>query len=286
MWREQISAWMPDSEAEREASHGGLTGHIDRLSIRHDKRTAVVLDLKFGRKDHSHKHQGFGYAWLVMNAFVGTDDIDSSTVHFAWIRAQEVESYTVSRARAEQWFSETVERIDRWDGKFSTGDHCAHCPRGTTCPARQQLVRSEVAALTGPGIPDVTAMDPAQLVDFHRRLAVLEAVLTSAKKNVRAEVEKRGEVLSIDGHVLHLCEENGPRRVDTLKAWPSLKDRLTDEELASCLTVSIGDVEKIVAGKAGRCNGAEAKRRLAAELEAAGAVEQSKTKKLRLTRKG
>lgn len=280
MWREQISAWMPASEAEVEVEADGLTGHIDVLSVDETKRKAAVVDWKTGRKDASHKHQGFGYAFLVLRDYA----VDEVTVHFAWARTQELESYTVSRARAEQWNRERIERIEHWDGKYTTGDHCAHCPRGTACPARSQLVRSEVEALTGPSTPDVTAMEPAQLVDFHRRLKVLETVLKSAQSNVRAEVEKRGEVLSDDGHVLHLVEENGPRAVDTLKAWPALSRELEREELASCLTVSIGDVEQIVSRKAGRGNGAQAKRALAAELEAAGAVTQVKQFKLKLER--
>jgi hypothetical protein len=280
MWREVISAWMPNSEAEVELACDGLTGHIDRLSVIESKRTASVVDWKFGRKDQSHKHQGFGYAFLVLRTY----PVDTVTVHFEWARTQEHEDYTVSRERAEAWNNERWERIQGWDGKFCTGDHCAHCPRLSTCPAQRQLVRRDVETLTTIGIPDVTAMTEPQLVDFHRRLAVLEAVLKSAKASTRLEVQKRGEVLSGDGHVLHLVEENGKREVDTLKAWDVLNDVLDREELAKCLTVNIGDVEEIVAKNAEKRKGAEAKRRLAAELEAAGAITQGKQFKLKLER--
>jgi hypothetical protein len=272
MWRESISAWMPNSEAEVALESDGLTGHVDRLRRAFpwtEKRDAVVLDWKFGRKDFSHKHQGFGYAFLVLS----TCPVDTVTVHFAWARTQEIESYTVSRERAEQWNRERIERIERWDGRFSTGDHCAHCPRLSTCPAQRQLVR-----------PDVTAMEPAQLVQFHERLLVLESVLKSARSSARMEVEKRGDVLSGDGRVLHLVEENGPRDVDTLKAWNVLNQVLAPEELAACLEVRLGEVEERIAKKAGRGNGAKAKRELAAYLEAAGAITQGKQTKMRLER--
>jgi len=281
MWRENISAWMPDSEAEVELASDGLTGHIDRLAVIAVKRAAVVHDWKFGRKDVSHKHQGFGYAFLVLRKY---PDVDTVTVHFGWPRTQELESYTVTRERAEQWDRERRERIEKWDGKFCTGDHCAHCPRLSTCPAQRQLVKRDVEVLTTVGIPDVTAMEPAQLVDFHRRLAVLSAVLDSAKKSTRMEVERRGDVLSGDGHVLHLVEENGPRKVDTLKAWPVLNRELDADELAPCISVSIGDAEEAVAKKAGKGNGSKAKRALAAELEAVGAITQGKVSKLKLER--
>jgi hypothetical protein len=286
MWREEISAWMPDSNSEVELGHFELTGHADRISVRRDRRTAAVVDWKFGRKGSNYKHQGFGYAFLVFRDLIDNscDDIDTVTVHFAWVRAHEIESYTVTRERAEQWNRERLERIERWDGKFCTGEHCAHCPRLSTCPAQRQLVRRDVETLTTVGIPDVTAMEPAQLVDFHRRLAVLEAVLKSAKASTRMEVERRGDVLSGDGHVLHLVEENGPRKVDTLKAWPVLNRELDADELAPCISVSIGDAEEAVANKAGKGNGAKAKRALVAELEAVGSITQGKITKLRLER--
>jgi len=283
MWREVFSAWMPNSEAEVEVEHDGLTGHIDRRAVIPSKRTVVILDWKFGNKDFSYKHQGIGYARIEL-ANLFKEDIDTATVHFGWVRTQERESYTVTRERAEQWDRERRERIENWDGKFCTGDHCAHCPRLSTCPAQRQLVKRDVETLTTVGIPDVTAMEPAQLVDFHRRLAVLDAVLKSAKASTRMEVERRGEVLSGDGHVLHLVEENGPRKVDTLKAWPVLNRALDADELAPCISVSIGDAEEAVAKKAGKGNGAKAKRALAAELEAAGAITQGKITKLRLER--
>jgi hypothetical protein len=287
MWREEIGEWMPDSQAEvalmslGESDADDLSGHVDRISVRPDKRTAAAIDWKFGRKTNSYKHQGFGYAFLILRTY----PVDSVTIHFGWVRTQELESYTVTRERAEQWNRERIDRIERWDGKFCTGEHCAHCPRLSTCPAQRQLVRRDVETLTTVGIPDVTAMAPAQLVEFHERLGVLEAVLTSAQKSVRMEVEKRGEVLSGDGQrVLHLVEENVRRTVDTLKAWPVLNRELEAEELAECLTVSISDVEKIVAKKAGRGNGVKAKAELARELEALGAVEQGKVLKLKLDR--
>jgi hypothetical protein len=280
MWRENISAWMPNSEAEVELAADGLTGHIDRLSVRLDQRSAAVVDWKFGRKDFSHKSQGFGYAFLVLRIY----PVDTVTVHFAWARTQELESYTVSRERAEQWNNERWNRIGGWDGKFCNGDHCAHCPRLSTCPAQRQLVKRDVETLTTVGIPDVTAMEPAQLVDFHRRLAVLSAVLDSAKKSTRMEVEKRGKVLSHDGHVLHLVEENGKRNIDTLKAWAILNRALDAEDFAKCLTVSIADVEKAVAANAPRGQGATVKRMLIEQLEAVGAITQGKQFKLKLER--
>ena len=286
MWRETIGGWMPGSvaEVEIEIDGDGLSGHVDRMAIMgmDQIKKAVVLDWKTERKDMSYKHQGFGYARLVFEAY---PDVDQVTIIFAWTRTQEVESYVVTRERAEEWNRERRERIDEWDGTFHPGDHCAGCRRQATCPALRQLAKRDAEALGAASPPDVALMSAPQLVDFHRRLKVLANLLDSAEKSVRREVETRGEVEDGDGNVLHLVDEKGPREVDALKAWPTLTKRLTDEQLAGCIRVKIGDVERAVAENAGKGKGAAAKRALQADLQAAGAVKQDTIQKLKLERK-
>jgi hypothetical protein len=279
MWREEIAAWMPNSIAEVALQTGELTGHVDRIAIVGAK--AVVLDWKTGRKDSSHKHQGFGYALLVMRKH---PEVEIVTVHFGWVREKAIENYTVSRARAEEWDHQRRDRILGWEGVYTSGDHCTGCRRRVSCPGMMAIARSSVEMLT-PGLPDLALMSGPQLVEFHRRRKVLESVLKLADEAERAEVDKRGDVFDDAGNVLHFVEENGQRDVDALKAWPVLTANLSDEELAPCLKVRLGEVEKTIAAKAGKGKGAAAKRELAEALGAAGAVTQPKSRKLKLHRK-
>lgn len=272
MWREHISAWMPESEAEVEFPDDGgmaLTGHIDRLSLRLSEKTAVVLDWKTGRKDSDYKAQGFGYALLVLAKY---PELQSVTVHFAWIRTQELESYTVSRERANTWQDELCD-IYEWDGVFHPGDHCTHCRRHATCPALHAMNRQSLELVTGQTV-DLATMPSHDLAALYRRLLPLASQIESLKEAIKAEGKTRGGIDDGAGRVLHYKENKGPREVDALKAWPALTERLTDEELAPCLKVRIGDVEAAIATKAGKGKGAAAKRDLEEALKAAGAIKQ------------
>ena len=80
--------------------------------------------------------------------------------------------------------------------------------------------------------------------------------------------------------MIHYVPAEGPREVDTLRAWPSLVKRLTDEELAPCLKVRIGEMEAAGKAKAGKGKGAAAIRELNEELKAAGAVSRETTQRL------
>jgi hypothetical protein len=91
-------------------------------------------------------------------------------------------------------------------------------------------------------------------------------------------------VVGADGERLEVVLE--PRReIDPLAAWPVLEQRLTDAELAGCLSVSVKAIEDAVAVKAEKRKGAAAKRELAAALEAAQALHVKHVAKL-ITRRG
>lgn len=281
LWREQIAAWMPDSESEVEYFDDEGSGHVDRQSISADGARGVVLDWKTGRKDSDYRHQGFGYA---RRLFLAHRLLDVVTVHFCWLRTQELESYTVSRERAEEWECERHARVVDWDGVYHPGEHCSDCRRFASCPAHAEMNRASLA-LVQAGTVNLATMDGPTLATTLRRLGPLAKTIEQLQDACKAEVRARGEVDDGAGRVLHFVETNGPREVDTLKAWDALSSRLTDKELAACLKVKLGDVEQAVAAKAGRGKGAEAKRQLAAALEAAGAITQPKVDRFKDERK-
>jgi hypothetical protein len=198
-----------------------------------------------------------------------------------WLRTGEVEQYTVTRKRTAEWVKEFEGRVLEWDGVFHPGDHCGICPRQATCQGLQQWRSSALTVVSG--VLDISTMADDQILELHRRRIALEAMIDALKSAIRAEVDAREEVKA-GGWVLHLVGENGPRKVDPLAAWPVLQSHLTDREIAACVRVSVGDVEKKVAEKAGRGKGAAAKRALCDDLEKAGAVMQVKIEKLKLER--
>ena len=274
MWGE-ISKWIPSPQAEGEMKTEVLSGHVDAQSV--GPIEAVILDWKSGRKDRDYRHQGFGYAWLRLHFHA---DLAQITVHFAWLRTQEIESYTVTRARADAWYQQLQDEVVNWDGKYHEGSHCAFCPRRTSCPAVTAMVRADVAMFADGRTFELSTCTGPELCGFFRKVKMLQRLLESAERNARSEIGHRGDVLDGEGGVIHYVPAEGPREVDTLKAWPSLVKRLTDEELAPCLKVRLGEMESAIKAKAGKGKGAAAIRGLNEELKAAGAVSRETTQRL------
>jgi hypothetical protein len=274
MWGE-IGKWMPGAYSECHYENDGLSGHLDAESTQETE--GAVCDWKSGRKDHDYRQQGFGYAFLKLRKQPALKQV---TVHFAWLRTQELESYTVTRERAELWYQELQDRVVNWDGKYHEGPHCAFCPRRTSCPAVTAMVRSDVAMFSDGKTFELSTCTGPELCGFFRKVKMLQRMLEAAERNARSEIGHRGDVLDGEGGVIHYVPAEGPREVDTLRAWPSLVKRLTDEELAPCLKVRLGEMEAAVKAKAGKGKGAAAIRELNEELKAAGAVSRETTQRL------
>ena len=274
MWGE-IQKWMPSPQAEGEMRTEILSGHVDAQSV--GPVEGVILDWKSGRKDHDYKHQGFGYAWLRVHF---QPDLERVTVHFAWLRTRELESYTVTRERADSWYQQLQDEVINWNGKYHAGPHCTFCPRRTSCPAVTALVRQDVAMFADGKAFELSTCTGPELCGHFRKIKMLQHLLDAAERNARSEIGHRGDVLDGEGGVIHYVEAEGPRDVDTLKAWDALTKRLTDEELAPCLKVRLGELETALKAKAGKGKGAAAVRELNEELKAAGAVSRETVQRL------
>jgi len=275
-WK-QIAEWFDNPQCEADFEHGALTGHVDVCDGNTQRKTVALVDWKSGRVDANYRDQLFGYAWLLMQDDRSIDAVSASAV---WLRTGEVESYTVSRARSEEWYSAMVAIVINWDGTFHPGAHCVHCPRNHDCPAQTALVRRDVAMFSDGVATDLQTMPGPEFVGLHLKLKGLASRIEGALKSMRGEVERRGGTVDAgDGTVLHFRKEGGKRQVDTFKAWPILTAQFDDEELCKGLTVSVLTLEKIVGDKAEKGKG-KAKEAFCAALEDAGALTQPTIKKL------
>lgn len=277
---EELRASFPNPETEVEVQYGDtglhLVGHVDLVSR---LNTAIrFIDWKTGRKEETDYYaQLAGYAACLI-----AEGYETATSTVVWLRSQTVETYTFTRADASTFVGRIAAHLD---GPYRHGEHCGYCRRSHDCPALIAASRRDMAifsAATAIGIEaEVASAPPDVLVMLRRRAKTLEKFVASLDASIHRRVMSEGPLDSGDGYTLELGEENGKREIDTMKAWPILQEHLTDDELAACVTVSAKSVDDLVGKKAGRGNGAEAKRKLAAELEAAGAVTQGKIVKLR-----
>lgn len=83
-----------------------------------------------------------------------------------------------------------------------------------------------------------------------------------------------------DGDAKLVIQARHEREIDTLSAWPLLQTRLSDTEIASCVSISPSKLDDLVAAKAPKRGGAKAKRELAKELDELGAIKYRETQSL------
>jgi hypothetical protein len=282
IWK-QIRESFPDArgEVDLQGNFGDfeLTGHVDLLSIVGSH--ANIADWKFGRLDRNHAEQVFGYAALVFKRY---REVETVTASVCWMRDREIEPYSITVKRCANWLERLRAEVVRWDGVFHPGPGCFHCRRSHECPALTAMARRDVAVISEiaelPPI-DLATMQPAQVVQLHRRAKMVAKFCESMETAVRLRVEQAGGVLP-DGAGSELrFVDVAKRDVDALKAWPVLQARLGDEEIASCVKIRIGRIEDTIATKAGKGKGAAAKRDLTAALEAAEANTQNPSRQLR-----
>ena len=280
IWRELGMEMLPArSEVEMSATVRGVlvTGTSDSVLV--GPRVATVLDWKSGRLDTDYREQVRGYAGLVMLDAPDIERVDTIT---AWLRDQDIERHSFDRDDLAAWEGD-IERLgEPWDGRYETGTHCTYCPRSHECPAWNALARRDAAALLGLDIDAISGglatMQPERIVELVRQAKMVGAVADRIRDAVRAHVASSGDVVA-DGARLTLTTERR-RVVNTAAAWPTLEAMLTDDELAGCVKVSLSHVEETIAKKAGKGNGAGAKRDLAERLEAANAITTTEISKL------
>jgi len=269
----------PDA-MEDEVTDGILSGHPDAEWTA--AGTYWIGDWKSSRLDPDYFHQLMGYAWLRRDRI---RTLQGGCVLFvAWLRDGTVERYHV-----------TVEGIDAWkaslDGimamqsrPYVTGSHCSFCQRCHDCPAQREDLRQALAVIGDDVTIDVSKLDGATVAKVHRKLKMLATVKDHWDEAIKNRVRTTGPIDCGDGFTLAIVPEKGRREIDTLKAWPELAKRLTDEELAPCLKVGVSAIQDAVAKKAPPRKGAEARRQLWADLEAVGAVTQGTAEKLKEVR--
>lgn len=295
-WTSSLRETMPSAQSEVPLGASGagfrLSGHADVIAV--GDAVAAVNDWKSGRVDADHSHQVKGYAWLIFCLHPAVMTVHAS---ITWLRDQEIETYTITRADADAWADRLRRRVVEWDGRtFHPGPACTYCPRSHDCPAIVASTRRDIAILSefDPANPDdlarvengIAALAPADAVALLRRARAIETLAGRVKDMIRRRVQQDGSLASGSGTELRLVATKGNREIDPIRAWPALHAAMSDDELATCITVSVGAVEDVVAAKAGKGKGAGAKRALAKALEDAGAISRTPGAQLREIRIG
>ena len=241
-----------------------LTGHIDLISM--GDGWANFLDYKSGWKQPDYFDQMMAYCLLIFETYPEVQEVRATLV---WLREWTRDTVLITRKDAEEWVAEFLNEVVYWNGLYSAGSHCSFCPRFTTCPARQALVRSAVQDI------EAIETEPTILsaVTLYRegKLSVMKRILTQVETMIRAHLEAVGPIDLGNGRELALVPE--PRdKIEPLAAWPIISEALTNEELAPAIKIGKTALLDAVADKAPRGRKGKVKAELMEALKAAEAV--------------
>lgn len=245
-WRE-IKASFPSPKFEdyyeSKKQEYTIRGHVDMISVA--GASARILDWKTGRKDSDYSQQMRAYACLVLDCY---ELIEEVTCTLVWIRECEIETITVKRADAEKWLRDVERQVVNWDGRYHAGSHCLYCPRAHECEAATVLQRSATRAIVESDTTALAQMSNEQIVGLYEKAALVAKMSKAALDAIKAHVGEHGPVITASGSTLALLNESR-RKLDTATAWPILQAQFTDDELASCIDISLSKASAIVSAK-------------------------------------
>lgn len=250
-----------------------VTGQAD-VVINYGPGDAVrVVDWKSGRRDADHREQVMGYCALALETY---PEADGAMGTISWIRTGDPETYSMNRRDLVAWKERLLVQVR--DESFKVGNHCQYCPRKHTCPGREDMQRGALAVVTGTRAALLREMPPARQLEIYRKAKQITNIAYDVINEVKAIVSETGSI-EADGVVLGMVEENR-RAVDAMKAWPIMQRYLTDAQIAEAITVQVTALTGAAGGHSSR-----ACKQMFEELEIAGAITTTPTKKLTERRK-
>jgi hypothetical protein len=278
---DKLKQWFPNAETEVQLQHTDgdiyLTGHADVMCLVGNQ--VRILDFKSGRLDSDHEAQMRGYAFLGLQKY---PQATSVWVVILRIRDFESKSWKWDRDEVEAWWTKTANNLLS-DKEYRPGRHCGHCPRGSSCPAKTQLVRQSIQSFLETEIDNLPteAADRGQMwAEFLDRCKLIGDMIEAGKNVARADILERGGTLPTkDGREV-ILRTNNNREILLPTAYPILEKALGKESLLGVLSASVGKTEKAIGDTAGRGQKTKEIKSVFDELESAGAIARKPVQRL------
>jgi hypothetical protein len=273
------------TEERLEILGGALFGTAD-IVVRTNETEAHVIDYKFGRisvEAAETNKQGKAYALGVFDLW---PDVQWVTVHFLQPRRDEISTHTFNRSKdvevlrreittiilAVEQYAETPEKYNPQHG------NCLWCGRKAECPRVAELTAALVAkthnSLELPAQLMPSLMSNEQLATALDISSILKDHVFKWVDMCKAEaLQRTHDGIQIGDYVIE--RRSGKRKiVDALMAGEILAQHFgfTKQDMAEVVSIGITDVEKLVASKAEKRKGAQAKEKLNELLESAGLI--------------
>jgi len=282
LWQ-QVRESFPNASAEVEMKHEIgpvlLTGHADVMAA--SATVLRVADWKLGRLDSNYREQLLGYCAL---GLLKTPQAVSAESGILWVREQEYEPHTMTRAGLFDWLARVEQELVQWDGVFRPGTHCQYCPRSHECVAANALARRDMAILMDQDLPgrleDAETVRALVRAEPDKAVALLEIARRAEKQAGRVIQAIKDEVIRggpVEGEAKRLeIQLSEKRHLNVLQAFPVLQEEFPeDEDLAQVISISLAKAESLVSKRAVKGQAAKAVRELGDKLAKAGAIETS-----------
>ena len=287
LWDSEVPGWdctladiFEGATAEGQKSMGiglgvTLTGSPD-LFVDRDNNT-YVLDWKTGRVDRDHTAQLAAYALLA-----GRGKTVGAHVFVAWVRDGELEQWSRSTGEIDDHRVSIAKAAASWDGEYRPGSHCAFCPLEASCSAKTALVRRDIGAILDSDAEAFGALEPARQIGLVEQARDIERLCKRVVDAAREHVSEHGDI-EADGRALRVTTVER-QSVDTRAAMAVLRQHIPAEKLADTVTVQLGKAKKIAGEDAPRGEKGKRIAKLMDDLEKAGALSKTETKKLEIKR--
>lgn len=264
---------------------GATAGTTDGLVVESVEHVHLY-DYKFGRltvEAAETNLQGWAYAVGAFDAYPAAERV---TVHFLQPRRDEVSVWTFERAQNYQTMADKITAVliraerqkDCADAYTPQHGNCLWCGRKAECPRVAELTAALVAnthnTLTLPKVLVPAQMTTLELVNALDVCGIVKDHVTKWTDMVKAEaLQRTKDGQQVGDYVLE--RRSGKRTIlDPIAASAILAADygFTQVDVSACVTMSVTEMEKQVAAKAGKGKGAKAKEELQEKLEAAGLV--------------
>jgi len=285
-----LKTWFADGDTECQGehvvewphhsyTHFRLRGKRDRRAIRGNR--VYGLDWKTGYVEADHEHQMRGYGFLDMLAYPEAEQIWSG---IAYVRLGFIDAKIYTRRQLEDWFADLLTHLANQLGTYAPGPHCRFCDRQHDCAGRDRWMQSAIVAFGSnlrvpiEGPPEMIG---PQLAELLRTAKAVGGACDRVRDVAREYADAHdGFFPTGDGRAFEL-RTTKRRSIDPAAGWPVLSQHLTDGELAPCVKISKGAVEKAIGAKTERGGKGKAIEALMDELDAAGALREQPMTQLR-----
>lgn len=260
-----------------------LTGKSDILSLLGEY--VIVGDWKSGYRIKDFFDQLRAYALLASEIY----GKPKWSVTIFWLRDRVKDTKSGTTESLQEFKQRIIDAVrSRNDQKYRVSDSCEYCPRFFDCPARRALVKQSSSDILGVDGDEIRSMalalarngEGSLLTEILAGIRCIQKACENFKDQVKAEIDSGGAIPTADGGKFdyQIIEK---RILDALKAWPAISSRLTAQEIASCMRLSLSKLSKALSDKTGRGQKKAAIEAMTEELSAAGAITEKSEKRLK-----